>query len=78
MSEQAMPELPVRMNMEAYIGLLGEAAQLRAKVAELIEERDWLAREYQKATGNAYFPGKVLRFNADGGPFPGVPKQVLP
>ena len=40
--------------------------KLQVRVSELEEERDWLARQYEKATGNAYFPGRVLRFcNAD-------------
>lgn len=41
-----------------------------AKCAELTEERDWLARQYQKATGSVYVPGKLLRMDSDGGPMP--------
>lgn len=36
------------------------AVKAEAKIADLIEERDWLARQYQKLTGSAYVPGKVL------------------
>lgn len=32
---------------------------LQARCSELEEERDWLARQYQKHTGAVYVPGKV-------------------
>lgn len=40
-----------------------------ARVKELTEERDWLARQYQKLTGCAYIPGKC-RWEAEGGTLP--------